>query len=195
MRKVCMVLDREFPPDLRVENEIDTLLSAGYEIDILCYTRNGRNPQEKYRGFTIHRRPISSFIYKSSVGSITLPIYFNFWRKFINEIFSLHSFDALHIHDLPLLKVGIEMKKRYHIPVISDLHENWPAYLRIAEHTKSLIGRILSPDKKWTIYEKEFLLHADQIIVVVEEAKEITFIAKLFVVGQRARILAQQLKE
>ena len=28
-----------------------------------------------------------------------------------------------------------------------------------------------------------------------EEAKEITFIAKLFVVGQRARVLAQQLKE
>ena len=28
-----------------------------------------------------------------------------------------------------------------------------------------------------------------------EEAKEITFIAKLFVVGQRARVLAKQLKE
>jgi len=28
-----------------------------------------------------------------------------------------------------------------------------------------------------------------------EEANEITFIAKLFVVGQRARYLAQQLKE
>ena len=172
MRKICMVLDREFPPDLRVENEIETLLSAGNEIDLLCYTRSGRSLQEKHNNLTIYRKPITNFIYKSSVGSITFPFYFNFWRKFLNEIHSLHPFDTLHIHDLPLLKVGVEMKDKFHIPVISDLHENWPAYLRIAEHTKSPIGRILSPDKKWIRYEKENLLLADKIIVVVDEAKD-----------------------
>jgi len=172
MKKICMILDREFPPDLRVENEIETLTSAGYEVHMLCYTRTGRNLKETNNGLVIHRKPITDFIYKSSVGSITFPFYFNFWREFINEVITSDAFEAIHIHDLPLLKVGIEMKEKFQIPVISDLHENWPAYLRISAHTASIAGRILSPNRKWTEYEKKYLLLADQVIVVVDEAKE-----------------------
>jgi glycosyltransferase involved in cell wall biosynthesis len=172
MKKICMVLDREFPPDLRVENEIGTLLSAGYEVHVLCYTRSGKSLQEKNDGLIIHRKPITDFIYKTSVGAMTFPFYFNFWREFLGEVIPSQSFEAIHIHDLPLIKVGIEMKNKFQVPVISDLHENWPAYLRISSHTKSLIGRILSPDRRWTEYERKYLLLADQIIVVVDEAKE-----------------------
>ncbi len=172
MKRICMVLDHEFPPDLRVENEIETLLSNKYKVHLLCYTRTSKNQEEKHENFIIHRRPVNSFIYKSSVGAITFPFYFNFWRKFLNKILSGQSFDVLHIHDLPLLKVGIEMKTKHQIPLVSDLHENWPAFLRIAEHTKSIPGRLLSPYKKWIIYEKTYLLLADQIIVVVDEAKD-----------------------
>ena len=172
MKKICMVLDREFPPDLRVENEIETLLSAGYEIHMLCYTRSGRSLQETNNGLIIHRKPITDFIYKASVGSLIFPFYFNFWRELLSKAIHAHAFEAIHIHDLPLIKVGIEMKNKFKIHVISDLHENWPAYLRISAHTKSLMGRILSPDRKWTEYEKKYLLQTDQIIVVVDEAKE-----------------------
>jgi glycosyltransferase involved in cell wall biosynthesis len=172
MKKICMVLDREFPPDLRVENEIETLTSAGYEIHMLCYTRSGKDLQEIKNGLVIHRKPITDFIYKTSVGAITFPFYFNFWREFLNEACRVNSFEAVHIHDLPLLKVGIGIKNKFQIPVISDLHENWPAYLRISAHTKLIIGRILSPDRKWIEYEKKNLLLSDQVIVVVDEAKD-----------------------
>lgn len=167
-----MVLDNEFPPDLRVENEIEALAEAGHEVSIACLTHEGRPSLEKQKQVTIFRRPIGKIRYKSSVAALTFPMYFNFWRRFLNDLFKKHSFDIIHIHDLPLVRVGIEMKEKYNIPVVADLHENWPAYLRMSHHTRTLAGRILSPNKLWVQYEKSILRKTDHIIVVVEEAKE-----------------------
>ncbi len=36
--KILMVLDHEFPPDVRVENEIEALLEADHQVHIACYT-------------------------------------------------------------------------------------------------------------------------------------------------------------
>ena len=40
--KILMVLDHEFPPDIRVENEIASLHNAGHEIHVACYTMKGQ---------------------------------------------------------------------------------------------------------------------------------------------------------
>ena len=170
--KILMLLDREFPPDLRVENEIEALTTEGHHVFLACYTRKNFPLTEQEGNFTILRHPISKFIYKSSVAALTFPYYFRFWEKFLQDIFRKYSFDAIHIHDLPLLKVGLKFKNEYGIPLTADLHENWPAYLRIATHTQSLAGKILSPNKKWVSYEKQMLKHADHIVVVVNEARD-----------------------
>mgnify|MGYP000503002106 CR=1 FL=1 len=103
--KILMVLDREFPPDIRVENEAGTLSKAGHQVSIACYTREGRSGQERIRDWTVFRRPISKFTYKSSVGALRFPFYFTFWRKFLKDVLEKGSFDAIHIHDLPLSKI------------------------------------------------------------------------------------------
>ena len=169
--KILMILDREFPPDLRVENEIEALQHKGHEIHLACFTRKNKLSREKIGDLTVHRAPISDFIYKSSVGALTFPFYFNFWRKFLYQMLKREQFDAIHVHDLPLVRVGVELKNKYNVPLLADLHENWPAYLRISKHTKSIMGRILSPNRKWIHYEREVLQYVDRIIVVVEEAK------------------------
>jgi len=169
--KILMVLDREFPPDIRVENEIEALSGNGHEIHLACYTRQNRPQFEKKDKLIIHRKNISTFLYKSSVAALIFPFYFLFWKNFLKKILTKEKFDAIHIHDLPLVDVGIKMKKQFLVSITADLHENWPAYLRIARHTKTLPGRILSPNKLWVKYEKRVLLESDQIIVVADEAK------------------------
>lgn len=169
--KILMILDREFPSDLRVENEIETLQQKGHEIHLACFTRKNRLSMEKIGDLIVHRAPISDFIYKSSVGALTFPFYFIFWRKFLYKLFMREQFDALHMHDLPLVRIGVELKSKFNVPLIADLHENWPAYLRISQHTQSIMGKILSPYHKWIRYERKVLQYVDRIIVVVEEAK------------------------
>ena len=183
-----MVLDREFPPDMRVENEIDCLVKNGHSVHIACYTRKNKPLLEIYKDYTIHRKKISSFIYKSSIGCLQFPFYFNFWKSFVFEIVQKYKIDVIHIHDLPLAKVGNEVKKKYRIPFIVDLHENWPAYLRISSHTQGLFGKTLSNNIQWIDYEKKYTSLADRVIVVVEEAK--TRLEKIIENGEKIVIVS-----
>jgi glycosyltransferase involved in cell wall biosynthesis len=170
--KILMVLEGDFPPDLRVENEITSLIAAGHTVILGCFTFKSKDIITDWKGCKIYKKAISKFVHKSSVGALIFPIYFNFWRKFIDDIISNEKPDAIHIHDLPLARVGAEIGRAYHIMFTLDLHENWPALLSLSSHTKTFLGRILSLPKQWKRYEKESCTSADNVIVVIEEARQ-----------------------
>jgi glycosyltransferase involved in cell wall biosynthesis len=170
--KILMVLESEFPPDVRVENEIIALSEAGHEVHLACSTRKNRQQKDIFGKATVHRKPISQFIYKSSVGCLKFPFYFNYWRKFIFRLYAREGFEAIHIHDLPLSKIGVEIKKKFNSRLVIDLHENWPALIKTAPHTQTFMGRLLSSNKQWIEYEKKVLPEADKVITIIEEAKD-----------------------
>lgn len=167
-----MVLERDFPPDLRVENEIRSLVAIGHSIILACYTFTGADRMEIWEGCRIYKKRISKFVYKSSIGALMFPFYFKFWRKHIRRIIGHEMPDAIHIHDLPLAAIGYEMRTGNKIRFILDLHENWPAFLEISRHANTLPGRILSSVKQWRSYELNYCKKADHVIVVIEEARE-----------------------
>ncbi len=169
--KILMVLESEFPPDVRVENEINSLTRNGHTIHLACTTMKNHPIEEQWGKAVIYKKPISKFVYKSSVGALKLPFYFNFWRKYINSLFKKNNYDIIHIHDLPLIRIGKEIKLRHKIPMIIDLHENWPGLLSMSPHTKTIFGKLLCNIRQWENYEKEYVGYADSIIVVVKEAK------------------------
>ena len=169
--KILMLLDHPFPPDTRVENEMKSLTDAGYEVHLACFQKNDEPLLENSAYGIIHRKPVSNFIFKSSVGVLKFPFYFNYWRRFVDELFASEKFDAIHVHDLPLAKVGYEAKCKYGVRFVLDLHENWPVLLQLSTHTQTILGKLLSSNSQWVKYEKEMCGLADRVIVVVEEAK------------------------
>jgi glycosyltransferase involved in cell wall biosynthesis len=170
--KILFILESEFPPDVRVENEMSALANSGNEIHLACSTRKNRVENEKFGNVFVHRKTMSDFIYKSSVGILKFPFYFNFWRKFIFRLCSETSYDVIHISDLPLSKIGYEAKRKFGAKLVIDLHENWPALLKTAPHTQTIAGRLLSDNRQWVKYEKEFLPEADKVITIIEEARD-----------------------
>lgn len=170
--KILLVLESEFPPDVRVENEILALSEAGYEVHIACSTKKDMPENDKYGVATIHRKKMSKFIYKSSVGCLKFPFYFNFWRKFLFKLCIKESFNIIHISDLPLSRVGVEIKRKFNTRLVIDLHENWPALLKTAAHTQTLAGRLLSSNTQWIQYEKRILKEADLVVTIIEEARD-----------------------
>lgn len=170
--KILTVLDHNFPPDIRVEHEILSLLSDGHEVSIACFDQKNASKIENWNGATIFRKPISEFRHKTSVGCLKFPFYFNFWRSFIFKLFNDYNFDAIHIHDLPLARIGLECKRKFGAKFVLDLHENWPGLLEVSNHVKSPLGRFLSSNQQWQRYEKEMVLAADNVIVVVDENKD-----------------------
>jgi glycosyltransferase involved in cell wall biosynthesis len=170
--KILMILESEFPPDVRVENEMLALTEAGHEIHIACSTRKNRSEYEIFGNSVIHRKTMSGFIYKSSVGCLKFPFYFNFWRRFVFGLCKKEAFDVIHIHDLPLSRIGVEVRRKYNTRLVIDLHENWPALLKTAAHIQTIPGKLLSSDKQWVRYEQKMLPQADKVITIIEEARD-----------------------
>ncbi|MEC7083765.1 MAG: glycosyltransferase [Bacteroidota bacterium] len=166
-----MILERDFPPDLRVENEISALTEQGIEVHVACYTFSKKNSLESYNGYTIHRKKISSFTYKSSVGALKLPFYFKFWKSFVSKLCKEYKFDAIHVHDLPLAEPVYQIAKKFDLKSIIDLHENWPFHLMETAHTKKLFAKLIHNDDDWVRYEETQLKHFNAVITVVEEMK------------------------
>jgi len=170
--KVLMLLENDYEKDLRVKREVRALYEAGFEVIVAAISFDKNFPPEKRENCLLYKNKIPSLIFKSSVGALKVPVYFNFWRKYVSKIIKDHPVDIIHVNDLPLSRVGLDLKKIYNAKLVIDLHENWPGLLRNAEHTRTFIGRLISSDKQWIRYEKHMLHEADLVITVVEEARD-----------------------
>ena len=170
---VLMLLDGSFPPDVRVENEIKVLKSQGYSIILCCTTKGAEPVVEDWNGVRIYRAPISKFIYKSMVGALKFPFYYNFWNRFIKLVLKKENhIDVIHAHDLIMVPVAQKSARKTGAKLVFDFHENYPYLIRDAKHTQSKLGKYLSDYKKWERLEKKVVLDADCIITVVEEMKQ-----------------------
>lgn len=170
---VLMLLDGSFPPDIRVENEIKVLKSQGYSIILCCTTKGAESIVEDWNGVRVYRAPISKFIYKSMVGALKFPFYYNFWDRFIKLVLKTeNNIDVIHAHDLIMVPVAQKLARKTGSKLVFDFHENYPYLIRDAKHTQSRLGKYLSDYKKWERIEKKVVLDADCIITVVEEMKQ-----------------------
>ena len=54
--RILMLLEVDFPPDNRVEKEALSLIDAGHEVDIACYTFSDRPGEENFKGIRLYRK-------------------------------------------------------------------------------------------------------------------------------------------
>lgn len=170
---ILMVLENEFPPDVRVEKEIRILNQAGHRIYLVSVSKNIKKPElEKSDNLTIHRVYMSKLMHKLSAVALVIPAYFRFWKKNLESIIKNNKFDIIHLHDLPLASVVFKIGMSNNIPVIFDFHENRPEIMKLYAHTKTVPGRLLISQKKWENYQRKFSPLANRLILVTPEAKK-----------------------
>ena len=173
-----MVLQNRFPPDIRVEKEARALINEGYRIYLLTEESKGSGKEEMVNGIYVRRVLIKkkgNFLGKIDTLWLLLTFQHRVWEREIEKFVRDFKIEVLHIHDLPLLKVGIKIAKNKDIPIVADLHENYPVMLEIYHHTKGIKDKIFNfffRPKRWQVNERKCLEEADRVIVVVDEAKE-----------------------
>ena len=64
--RVGMIVEAQFPPDIRVEREALTLIDKGYEVHVLCMTHQKEPFIENYKGIIVHRFSLSKLIFNIS---------------------------------------------------------------------------------------------------------------------------------
>ncbi len=169
-----MILDNEFTGDLRVENEVAALQNAGHSVFVLCLNFGTKKNHENFQGAEIFRISIPKFIKKKLVGlnNTIFNLYPLFWSIHIKRFIANNKIEVLHVHDLWMLNSAYKANEDFHLPVVSDLHENFVHALNHYRFANTFPGNILISKKRWEKSETEWTEKADHIITVIEEAVE-----------------------
>jgi len=171
---IGVVVDNELNDDKRVLREISILKDDGYKIFVLCFGFDGKVYPE-IEGVNVTRIRISRknkntlFFFQN-----TIPLYESLWASEIKKFILLNNIEIIHAHDLYMSKAahtGI-IKSRKNIPLILDLHENYPFAVQTYNWTKGFLRSLISRPEKWISLEALYLSYPDRIIVLSEEFGE-----------------------
>lgn len=173
--RIGMVLDKIYPTDIRVEYEARSLSRSGHDVTIFSYSDKNRASTEILDYARIVRLPINKFLARKFKQILpTLPIFARIWHKPLSQALRTNPVDALHAHDLYMVPVCLYLleKMSTSIPIVADLHENYPAALDMYSFANTFPGNILISKPAWMNKELEWLQKTKKIIVVVEESKQ-----------------------
>jgi len=171
---IGMILEATFPPDIRVENECRALVEAGHTVHIFALSLHKDQVSEEFaENIFVQRLRLPEWFFKKiRVTVLRLPFYNFLWLKFLQRCTADLRLGAVHVHDIPMASVGMALARQRGIPLVLDLHENYPAALKIWAHSRKMFGGYFLEIKAWVDYERELVRQADSVIVVVEEAME-----------------------
>jgi glycosyltransferase involved in cell wall biosynthesis len=172
--RIGMLLDRTFPPDPRVANEARSLTAAGHEVHLLCLRHGSRQAErEEWQGVHVHRVGMPRWFYrKFSAVSLDVPLYRWSLLGPLRRMVAQERIEVIHTHDLPMVAIGRAVTRSHGLPLVADLHENWPAALATYGYVRRFPGRILISPARWARHERRILPGADRIVVVIEEARD-----------------------
>jgi glycosyltransferase involved in cell wall biosynthesis len=172
--RIGIVVDNDLNGDIRVLREIRILKNEGYDIFVLCFAYKDQYtlPIEgiNISRIRINRRSKNFLFFLLN----SFPAYEWLWTKWIKEFINKNEIDILHVHDLYMSRsayLGIN-KLQKKIPLILDLHENYPFTVVTYNWTKGFLRKMFSRPQDWKKKEQEYLSYADRIIVLSSGYRE-----------------------
>ena len=174
MKNLGIIVDNEFNSDIRVRKEIEILKKNGFNIHVLCFGFD-KKAYTAIDGVKISRieikkrtKDILFFLFNR------IPLYELLWKNEIKKFIRKNSIDILHVHDLYMSRsahMAIKSVKR-EVPLILDLHENFPYAIQSYNWTKGRFRNFISNPKIWLKKEAEYLSYASKLIVLSESFKQ-----------------------
>jgi glycosyltransferase involved in cell wall biosynthesis len=172
--KIGVVVDNELNNDVRVLREIGILKEEGFEIFVLCFgyfkTYSEPIPKIHVTRIRISRKLKDILFFLLN----TIPVYEWIWVSEIRRFINSNDLEFLHVHDLYMSRAaynGIKKTNRK-IPMIIDLHENYPYTITTYNWTRGFLRRLISRPEEWKKKEPEYMSYADRIIVLSDDYRD-----------------------
>ncbi|MEQ8424041.1 MAG: glycosyltransferase family 4 protein, partial [Cyclobacteriaceae bacterium] len=180
MRRILMLLNSNYPSDIRVKKEADALINAGNVVNLICLRGLKEEYTEDYQGINIIRIDAGKNNYGLAFWDVVMSIGFIHprFKKAILKVIDELNIEAIHVHDLPLAGTALSVKNRKkEIKVVIDLHENYPEALKTWFKWKKnpfvrLKNTLFLNPKRWTEFERQECVAADRVVAVVDEMKK-----------------------
>jgi glycosyltransferase involved in cell wall biosynthesis len=174
-----MLLEGSYPQDIRVRKEAESMAENGCDILIITPWKKGELREETINKVKVKRIGINYTFNTKGILDILNSIFFVNWLFYfgVKKIIKNNNIKVIHFHDLPLMKTSYLFAKRINIPVIFDMHENYPEMMEEYKMSrKSMLKKIKDSlffePKRWKKYEATYIVKMNHIISVVDEMKE-----------------------
>jgi len=173
-KTILYVYDGDWPwRATRVGKETRSLAAAGHRV-VLISRNDRRQPRaEETPWMTVRRLP---YVRARSLNRIiNFPFPVNpVWFFSILRAAADCSADCILVRDLPLALTALSVGRRLGIPVVYDMAEVYPEFLRdrVEFGRASLIDRVVKNAAAASFVERAVLRRADSVIVVSEESRE-----------------------
>jgi len=170
--RIGIILDSEIKNDIRVLNEAKYLSEIGHEVFVLCINFGKQESYENYKDLQIFRFKLKKTLKNKLYGLINiLPLYEWIWSRKINWFIEQNDIEVLHVHDLYMSKSASVASKNRQLPIILDLHENYPDAVMSYNWATHPLMKYLARPWLWKKKEKEYLSYASRIIVLSDNFK------------------------
>lgn len=171
--KIGMILDKSYPPDPRVESEASTLIKNGHQVFLFSLNLYHKQKSETIDGVHVYRYPFSKKVFnKISPLAYSLPFYHLLLRKGLINFIKKINPEVIHVHDMEIAGLVMNLNRQWKRPIILDLHENKPEIMKVYSHVNSTLGRLMIDPQRWKQKQDEFIMQANMVIVQTLEAKE-----------------------
>ncbi|MDS0295109.1 glycosyltransferase family 4 protein [Halogeometricum luteum] len=183
--RICMLLNAVYPTDIRLAKEVKSLTADGHTVFILSEADEGLPDREEVGSATVIRRPFQAAyagLDGAVAGARTLTTgVVESWMRALDDVVPEEGIEALHAHDLPMVHTALAAGERHGIPVVADLHENWPEAVKQYRRGSSLgsltnlrylADRVTRPVFRWKRIERDAVRRADRVVTVTDEAAD-----------------------
>ena len=178
---VGMVLRGAFPHDIRVEKEARSLLARGHEVSLCCLAREdgAESLREDVGGVAVHRIPRVerySLPYRTAkTVRFLLTLTDVVWRRELDAFVGETGVDVLHVHDLPLVRTARSVADDHGLPLVADLHENYPEAARQWRTGMGLprrtVQQVFTPYRRLRRLERDCVRRADHVLATTPEGR------------------------
>jgi len=171
--RVLYVWDGEYPWDVRTEKVSAALTDRGYEVHLVARNRRWAPRHERLPEGIVHRMPPWRALGRKVDGLLAFPAFFNpRWVALLAETIRKTQPEVLIVRDMPLCPTALHAGRRFGIPVLLDMAENYPALVRSNWEAKrhKLIDYAVRNPAAVAAVERYCVPRVDRVMVVIDES-------------------------
>lgn len=129
--RIVYLWDADYPWDVRTEKVCAALTAAGHEVVIAARNRGWAAERERLPEARVRRMRPWRWAGRRMDGILSFPAFVSpRWTGLLADAIRQADAELVIVRDLPLCPAAILVARRFGIPVLLDMAENYPAMLR-----------------------------------------------------------------
>jgi len=173
--RICKIWDADYPWDIRVEKIVTSLADEGHAVCLVARNLSRRPAREHSGNFLIRRLPVTPRWLGPLHPAWNFPYPINpVWIMAMTRAVRESGADLILIRDIPLAIPALRVARKFRLPVVLDMAENYPAMLqdRLRFTPTGPIGRLMRHPAWARAIERIAVRRVEHILVVIEESRE-----------------------